>query len=153
MLFFPKLILQKNPNSEPSSSAEALTFIPLDVDLSLHAVPALALLFDFMFLETRYSKKESRYLAPLIVLSFATLYGSWVEYCAKFNGTCMLLPWFWSCEFAISQLSCLQFPIPSSRTIHSTSVLEFTSELQLSHLDPFGVSMPYTPTNRARAVV
>lgn len=106
MLFFPKLILQKDPNLEPSSS---LIFIPLDVDLSLHAVPALVLLFDFMFLETKYSKKESRYLAPLIVLSFATLYGSWVEYCAKFNGTCMLLPWVSSCD---CRFSTLLFTVP-----------------------------------------
>lgn len=111
--------------------------MPLDVDISLHAVPALALLFDFMFLEPKYSKKESRYLAPLIVLSSAILYGSWVEYCAKFNGACMLLPWFCSCDCYFS--ICLQSPIPSSRKIHSASVLESTLELQLLHLDPFGV--------------
>lgn len=148
-MFFPKLIVQKDPNSEPSSSPEAVVFIPLDVDLSLHAVPALTLLFDFMFLEHKFSKKESRYLAPLIVLISAASYGSWVEYCAKFNGTCMLFSWFCSC-YRHSEFTCLQSPTPSSRKIHSKSVLGSTLELQLLHLDLSGVSMLCTPNNWAR---
>lgn len=84
-----------NPNTVPSSSEKSLRFIPLEVDLSLHAVPALALSADFLLLERKFSRYETRYLAPLIVVLAAVWYGSWVEYCAGFNGTCELL----SCSF------------------------------------------------------
>ncbi|KAF7978151.1 hypothetical protein HWV62_17484 [Athelia sp. TMB] len=87
LLLFPSLILQKNPNSEPSSSGDALMRIPVSVDLSLHAAPGLALLADFMLFQRKFSKTEVRYVAPVIVALSAGWYGWWVEYCASFNGT------------------------------------------------------------------
>jgi hypothetical protein len=62
--------------------------MPLSVDLALHAAPGLALFTDFMFLESKFSKNEVRYGAPLVVSLAAVWYASWVEHCASFNGTC-----------------------------------------------------------------
>jgi len=87
LLFFPTLILLKDPNAESSSSAEPLLRIPLPVDLSLHAAPGVALFVDFMLLESKFSKNEARYGAPLFVFMASLAYASWVEYCAGFNGT------------------------------------------------------------------
>ncbi|KZP24768.1 hypothetical protein FIBSPDRAFT_406409 [Athelia psychrophila] len=87
LLLFPSLILQTNPNSEPSSSSDALVRIPVSVDLSLHAAPGLALLADFMLFQPKFSKNEARYAAPVLVTLLASSYGWWVEYCASINGT------------------------------------------------------------------
>jgi len=87
ILLSPSLILQKDPNSEPSSSTDALMRVPLPIDLALHAVPGLALCADFMLLESKFSKNETRYGALLVIFPVAVWYVSWVEYCASFNGT------------------------------------------------------------------
>jgi len=87
ILLFPSLILQKDPNSQPSSSIDTLMWVPLPVDLALHAVPGMALCADFMLLESKFSKNEARYGAPLVISLAAVWYVSWVEYCASFNGT------------------------------------------------------------------
>jgi hypothetical protein len=63
-------------------------WLPLPVDLALHVVPALALCADFMLLESKFSKNEARYGAPLVISLAAVWYASWVEYCASSNGTC-----------------------------------------------------------------
>ncbi|EGN95389.1 hypothetical protein SERLA73DRAFT_142019, partial [Serpula lacrymans var. lacrymans S7.3] len=46
LLLFPSLILQRKLESEPSSSSQVpeIIRIPLNIDLALHAVPALTLL-------------------------------------------------------------------------------------------------------------
>jgi len=96
LLAFPTLILPSLPidPSEPSSSgaAPALARIPLSVDVSLHAVPAISLLLDFLFFERKYSKKAAYALGPVLALAYAVGYGWWVEYCAKHNGVCELPP-------------------------------------------------------------
>jgi len=87
ILMFPSLILQTDPNNKLSSSTGALMWLPLPVDLALHVVPALALCADFMLLESKFSKNEARYGAPLVISLAAVWYASWVEYCASSNGT------------------------------------------------------------------
>ncbi|GAW06622.1 conserved fungal protein [Lentinula edodes] len=62
LLLATQLILQ-NGSGEPSSSPHApqpLLRIPLPMDLSLHAVPALTLLADFLLFEKKYTRKEIR---------------------------------------------------------------------------------------------
>jgi len=39
-----------------------------------------------MSFESKFSKKEARYVAPLFVAVATVGYASWVEYCASFNG-------------------------------------------------------------------
>lgn len=85
--------------------------IPLRVDLALHAVPSLALLIDFLFLEPKFSKLQVRYGAPLVVSLAAVSYASWVEYCASFNGSCkqsLLRP----CAFVPHTVVCCLVPYP-----------------------------------------
>ncbi|KAH7923523.1 hypothetical protein BV22DRAFT_578216 [Leucogyrophana mollusca] len=89
LLFFPNLILQKEILENEPSSAPAvpnLVRIPLEVDLSLHAVPFMSMVADFMLFEQKYTKKQARYGAPLLVLLYGIWYASCVEYCATFNG-------------------------------------------------------------------
>jgi len=85
VLFSPKLILQVDPSSPPT--APALTYLPLGVDVSLHAIPIVTLLVDFIFLESKYARAESLYGAPVALSLMAAYYGSWVEYCASYNGS------------------------------------------------------------------
>jgi hypothetical protein len=91
ILVYPQLILIKDPlYSASSSSSEAppLVRVPLLIDLSLHATPALTLLADFAFFEKRYSKNATSYGAPFAVALATIGYATFVEYCAAFNGTC-----------------------------------------------------------------
>jgi len=76
-LFF---ILPRLPSSSPYS-------IPIHIDLCLHLVPALALVADFVLLQEKLSENEAWYGAPIVVILFTIWYGSWVEYCAGFNGS------------------------------------------------------------------
>jgi hypothetical protein len=73
------------------------------MDLSMHAVPAVVLLFgelpflglkrteidavcpDFFFLEKRYKAPASTVYAPLVAITFGTAYSAWVEHCATMN--------------------------------------------------------------------
>lgn len=65
--------------------------IPFSIDFSLHAVPALALLTDFLLLEQKFTEKASRLATPIIIL-YTLTYGAWVEFCAIMNGgTCKSL--------------------------------------------------------------
>jgi len=77
--------------SEPTSSSapQTLMRIPLNVDLALHAVPAIALVLDFFFFEKRYTRYQVARVAPLTATLFGLWYVSWVEYCATHNGRCM----------------------------------------------------------------
>lgn len=89
LLFLPNLILRReSTNMESTSSTAVPKFIRLDlnVDLALHAVPALTLLLDFILFERPYSHNAARRGAPLLSVLAALWYGSWVEYCASYNG-------------------------------------------------------------------
>ncbi|EPQ58200.1 hypothetical protein GLOTRDRAFT_110070 [Gloeophyllum trabeum ATCC 11539] len=90
ILFMPHMILQANPGTTPpTSSTEApqLMRIPLKMDLALHAAPGVSLLADFMFFERKYDQQTALYAAPVLAALSGALYGTWVEYLAKFNGS------------------------------------------------------------------
>jgi len=79
LLLAPHLIMLSEPT---------VTFrTPLLIDLSIHAVPALSLLSDFILFEHKYSPSETCYVAPLVTVVAAVWYSWWTEYCARFNGT------------------------------------------------------------------
>jgi hypothetical protein len=86
MLFLPAALMQSF-ESEASSDVPQFYRIPLSLDLSLHAAPALALLADFTFFEAKYGKNATRYGAPVASLVFAVWYASCAEYFASFNGS------------------------------------------------------------------
>lgn len=93
VLFLPTLILQpkgatSEPTSVPGASALDLVRIPLRVDLSLHAVPALSLLLDFLLFEPSYSNQQTTYGAAALSALCTIWYGWWVERCASKNGSC-----------------------------------------------------------------
>jgi hypothetical protein len=90
LLLSPSLILipeHDQPAASPSMDI-VLSRIPLSIDLALHATPVLTLLVDFILLERKYSKKVASYGAPLVVALWTLWYSLWVEYCARFNGSC-----------------------------------------------------------------
>ncbi|KDQ60734.1 hypothetical protein JAAARDRAFT_125221 [Jaapia argillacea MUCL 33604] len=89
LLFFaPHLLLQGEPG-EPSSSSKVPEVIrlPLQMDLALHAVPAVSLLVDFFLFEHRYARTEAQYGASLVAAISGLWYAAWVEYCAAHNGS------------------------------------------------------------------
>ncbi|KAJ4488087.1 FAR-17a/AIG1-like protein [Lentinula aciculospora] len=85
-----QLILQDDETTgrEPSSSSTSsqLLRIPLQLDLCLHAVPAITLLADFVLFERKYSRNELRYGATSVSVFYTMFYSWWVERCAGFNG-------------------------------------------------------------------
>ncbi|KIJ34690.1 hypothetical protein M422DRAFT_70171 [Sphaerobolus stellatus SS14] len=91
LLFFPSLILPPAPghDSVASSSSEAppLARIPLSMDLALHAVPAISLIFDFLVFQKPYDATDIKYTATILVALAGLWYSSWVEYCASYNKT------------------------------------------------------------------
>ncbi|WVQ70249.1 uncharacterized protein L199_008475 [Kwoniella botswanensis] len=93
ILFSPELMLPPNPDlassPEPSSSnaEDPLFRIPLLMDLSMHALPAVALIIDFFFLERKYKPPASTIGAFALAASFGTAYSLWVEHCASINGS------------------------------------------------------------------
>ncbi|TFK54970.1 hypothetical protein OE88DRAFT_1653557 [Heliocybe sulcata] len=90
VLSMPHMILQANPGTTPptsSSEAPQLMRIPLEMDLALHASPALSLLADFLLFEKKYGRNETVYVAPVLAALFGFFYANWVEYLAKFNGS------------------------------------------------------------------
>ncbi|KAF8969985.1 FAR-17a/AIG1-like protein [Flammula alnicola] len=86
LLLFPKLIIpQVMSESSSSATAPVLFRLPLSVDLSLHAAPAVSLMLDFFLFEAKYNKRDVRVAAPIAVVAFALWYCIWVEYCGKMN--------------------------------------------------------------------
>ncbi|KAI0050910.1 hypothetical protein FA95DRAFT_1513312 [Auriscalpium vulgare] len=90
LLFYPDLIVPKfpiEPGPASSSSSELPPFrLGLDVDLALHALPAAGLFADFLLFERPYTRADMQWRAPALAGAMAVWYGSWVEYCATFNG-------------------------------------------------------------------
>jgi hypothetical protein len=88
ILMFPTLIVWAAPPESSSIPTEIPPEwrIPLSMDLSLHAVPLIAVALDFILFETKYSKKEQLIVAPIMTIAYSVFYGVWVEYCATFNG-------------------------------------------------------------------
>jgi len=85
--FFPHLIVLPLAESEQTPGAPLkLMHIPLKTDLALHAVPLFSLLIDFFVFESKFTKAHAK-AAPAVVVAFAIWYGSFVEYCATFNGS------------------------------------------------------------------
>ncbi|KAF8334045.1 FAR-17a/AIG1-like protein [Cantharellus anzutake] len=79
----PHLLL---PSESPSASATpSLIRAPLPVDLALHAIPSLAMVFEFFFREEAYTKYEIKKNAWVMAVSFTTWYSGWVEYLASIN--------------------------------------------------------------------
>lgn len=71
---------------DPSSSKQS--HLPLDVDLALHATPAITLLLEFFLVERKYSPFDASRVAPFLALAYGTYYSLWVEYTSNINGTC-----------------------------------------------------------------
>lgn len=109
MLFAPGLMFPVDPDidqaAEPFSSqvSDGLFRIPLWMDLSLHAVPAIVLLIgiflpfrtkdplsaiflDFFFIEKRFQRPMSTIGATALAISFGSAYSLWVEHAASVNG-------------------------------------------------------------------
>ncbi|KIY49446.1 hypothetical protein FISHEDRAFT_65426 [Fistulina hepatica ATCC 64428] len=90
----PSLMLQSSGipagstdfSSSPDEALMSLVWIPLPIDLALHAIPAIALAIDFFVLERKYSPRAAKFGAPLALAPFAFGYISWVEHCAANNG-------------------------------------------------------------------
>ncbi|WWC69613.1 uncharacterized protein I206_103556 [Kwoniella pini CBS 10737] len=92
ILFAPELMLPPNPelssSSEPSAEAKDPLFrIPLLMDLSMHALPAVALAIDFFFLEKKFKPPASNIGSFVLAATFGTGYSLWVEHCASINGS------------------------------------------------------------------
>ncbi|KAF5365768.1 hypothetical protein D9758_003256 [Tetrapyrgos nigripes] len=100
LLIAAQLLLQPD-DTVPTSSTESPKFarIPLSMDLSLHAVPALFLLTDFMFIEKKYSHNQVTYGAPLVATTFTIWYAWWVERCASFNNGTFPYPFLTNSPF------------------------------------------------------
>jgi hypothetical protein len=62
--------------------------IPLSHDLSLHAVPGISMLLDFVLFESKYSPSATKYAAPFVAFVYGVFYATWVEHCGKENGVC-----------------------------------------------------------------
>ncbi|KAK0468981.1 FAR-17a/AIG1-like protein [Desarmillaria tabescens] len=79
--FFPSLI-----KISATVDGTPVPFLPLSIDLSLHAIPGIALVADFLLLEKKYSQRTvARYSIPTMVACTVS-YGAWVEWCAHING-------------------------------------------------------------------
>ncbi|KAF5315751.1 hypothetical protein D9611_004596 [Ephemerocybe angulata] len=89
LLLFPHLIVAQDFGTpgEGSSSSEAPApfYLPLSIDLALHACPAISLVIDFFIFERKYTKTEVNVAVPAIVVAYAVFYGSWVEFCSSKN--------------------------------------------------------------------
>lgn len=111
ILFFPAAILRKAAsNSAENTMTDTLMYIPLEMDLALHAVPAVALALDFYMFERKYGRKSTVFLAPLVAFAYAIWYGGWVEHCSsRNNGICM---WPYTAPVPLSVLILGSSPIP-----------------------------------------
>lgn len=67
----------------------ALFRIPMNLDLTLHALPAISMILDFFVFERSYTDEETAFAVPFTAGMYGIGYGLWVEHCAKHNdGVC-----------------------------------------------------------------
>ena len=95
---FPPNPMLKGAEPSAIKPADLLFRIPLWMDLSMHALPAMALMLggsrmsqsrlmvDFLVLETPYTPPSSNIYAPLLAFAFGSAYPLWIEHCATING-------------------------------------------------------------------
>lgn len=89
ILFAPHLILPPAPHApEDSISPLNLMWLPLQLDITIHLLPAVFLTLDFYLLEGRYSKKDISTYAPIMAVVYTVWYVSLVEYLNLFNHQC-----------------------------------------------------------------
>lgn len=88
VILSPQLILLPASDSANPVEIPPLIRIPLWIDLALHVTPALSILADFFFFESKYQKRDVQVGAPIITAAFALWYCLWVEQCGKINGVC-----------------------------------------------------------------
>jgi hypothetical protein len=92
ILLAPQLMLPPDlaraPDADVTAAAagQPLVFLPLWMDLGLHAVPAAALIIDFFVLERKYRPPMSTWVAFAVAGTFTTAYVTWAEHCAAING-------------------------------------------------------------------
>ncbi|KAI9065112.1 hypothetical protein FKP32DRAFT_1590866 [Trametes sanguinea] len=89
LLLMPNMILMSDPETTTPTSSSRIPRpeqLPLQVDLAIHAVPAISMFVDFYFFESRYSKTASRWGVLVLSAVCSIWYSTWVEYCASFNG-------------------------------------------------------------------
>ena len=88
-------------NAEPTNQTADLLFrIPLWMDLSMHLLPAVALILgqssysvfwasrlpaDFFVLEEKFRPPASTIGAPMLAVSFGVVYSLWIEHAATIN--------------------------------------------------------------------
>ncbi|KAF9521183.1 hypothetical protein BS47DRAFT_18165 [Hydnum rufescens UP504] len=82
----PNLILRPI-DTDPTQQVPRLGYLPLDVDLALHAAPAVALLLEFFLLERKYSAFDVTRVAPFLLFTYSTSYCIWIEYTSTMNKT------------------------------------------------------------------
>ncbi|KAI0673054.1 FAR-17a/AIG1-like protein [Trametes maxima] len=89
LLFLPHMILMSDPEETTPTSSSLVpepTRLPLQVDLALHAAPAISMFIDFYFFEKKYSKTASRWGSITLMALAGSWYSTWVEHCASYNG-------------------------------------------------------------------
>lgn len=115
LLLFPSLIIPTvgADTAGSSSAGTPLFYLPLHVDLSLHAVPATSLILDFFLFEKKYSQTEVG-IAPFVAIAFASWYAIWVEYCGKMNGG--ICGSFFPCIFNLLTWYLVPYPFLTENT-------------------------------------
>ncbi|KAI6040597.1 FAR-17a/AIG1-like protein [Pisolithus marmoratus] len=85
-LFAPSLILFPAEISPTSPTpVHGLVKLPLLADIAMHLAPMLSLLTDFVFFEPKFSARQMA-IAPIIMIAYAVVYATAVEYFASQNG-------------------------------------------------------------------
>ncbi|EJU05567.1 hypothetical protein DACRYDRAFT_20009 [Dacryopinax primogenitus] len=93
ILTAPHLILPRLPVGDNSfgfipgetTGELVVVYIPLHLDLALHAVPGISMALDFLLFEKKYTWHEMWMQAPGMVLLFVFWYGGLTEYLGELN--------------------------------------------------------------------
>ncbi|TXT13749.1 hypothetical protein VHUM_01116 [Vanrija humicola] len=88
IIFAPALMLPPKLDAAPGpdGTPPALFWIPLWMDLGLHAIPAASLIIDFFLLEKKYQPPTSTRIVTWLATGLGVAYGRWAEHCNKING-------------------------------------------------------------------
>ncbi|KAF8557271.1 hypothetical protein OG21DRAFT_1407496 [Imleria badia] len=84
LLFFLPHLIVPVPTTAVSQPTPAVPRLPLTIDLALHAAPSFTLMIDFFVFEPKFSKTLG---APAVLSVLGFWYGSFIEYCATYNGS------------------------------------------------------------------